>query len=73
MRYIKDCISLSSEHEYPLLRQVLRSGFITHDQLFEFMQLGKYESSRSSLNRRSNCVQGTSPWVSAMERSKAQS
>jgi len=52
MRYIKDCISLSSEHDYPLLRQVLRSGFITHDQLFEFMRLGKYESSRSSFNWR---------------------
>ena len=50
MRYIKDCISLSSEHDYPLLRQVLRSGFITHDQLFEFMQLGKHESSRSTFN-----------------------
>jgi hypothetical protein len=52
MRYIKDCISLSSEHDYPLLRQVLRSGFITHDQLFEFMQLGKHESSRSTFNWR---------------------
>jgi hypothetical protein len=52
MRYIKDCISLNAEHDYPLLRQVLRSGFITHDQLFEFMQLGKYESSRSSFNWR---------------------
>jgi hypothetical protein len=52
MRYVKDCISLSSEHDYPLLRQVLRSGFVTHDQSFEFMQLGKYESSRSSFNWR---------------------
>jgi hypothetical protein len=52
MRYIKGCISLSSEHDYPLLRQILRSSFITHDQLFEFMQLGKYESSRSTFNWR---------------------
>ena len=52
MRYIKDCISLSSEHDYPLLRQVLRSGFITHDQLFEFTRLGKYESNRSTFNWR---------------------
>jgi hypothetical protein len=52
MRYIKDSISLTSEHDYPLLRQVLRSGFVTHDQLFEFMQLGQYESSRSSFNWR---------------------
>jgi hypothetical protein len=52
MRYIKDCISLNSEHDYPLLRQVLRSGFVTHDQLFEFMQLGKYESNHSTFNWR---------------------
>jgi len=52
MRYIKDSISLSPEHDYPLLRQVLRSRLVTHDQLFEFMQLGKYESSRSSFNWR---------------------
>jgi len=52
MRYIKDCISLNSEHDYPLLRQVLRSGFVTHDQLFEFMQLGKHASNRSTFNWR---------------------
>ena len=52
MRYIKGSISLSPEHDYPLLRQVLRSGLVTHDQLFEFMRLGKYESSRSSFNWR---------------------
>jgi len=52
MRYIKDCISLNSEHDYPLLRQVLHSGFVTHDQLFEFMQLGQYESNRSTFNWR---------------------
>ena len=52
MRYIKDCINLNSEHDYPLLRQVLRSGFVTHDQLFEFMQLGNHESNRSTFNWR---------------------
>lgn len=52
MRYIKDSISLSPEHDYPLLRQVLRSGLVTHDQLFEFMQLGNYESSRPTFNWR---------------------
>ncbi len=52
MRYIKDCISLNADHDYPLLRQVLHSGFVTHDQLFEFMQLGKFESSRSTFNWR---------------------
>jgi len=52
MRYIKDCISLNSEHDYPLLSQVLRSGFITHDQLFELMQIRKHESNRSTFNWR---------------------
>jgi len=52
MRYIKDSISLSPEHDYPLLRQVLRSGVVTHDQLFEFMQIGKHESNRSTFNWR---------------------
>lgn len=52
MRFIKGSISLSSGHDYPLLRQVLHSGFVTHDQLFEFMQLGKHESSRSTFNWR---------------------
>jgi hypothetical protein len=52
MRYIKDYISLNSEHDYPLLSQVLRSGFITHDQLFEFMQIGNHESCRSTFNWR---------------------
>ena len=52
MRYIKDCISLNSEHDYPLLSQVLRSGFVTHDQLFEFMQIRMHESNRSTFNWR---------------------
>ena len=52
MRYIKDCISLNVEHDYPLLRQVLHAGFVTHEQLFEFMQLGQHESSRSTFNWR---------------------
>jgi hypothetical protein len=52
MRYIKGCISLNSEHDYPLLCQVLRSGFVAHDQLFEFMLIGKHESCRSTFNWR---------------------
>ena len=52
MRYIKDSISLSPERDYPLLRQILRSGLVTHDQLFEFMRLGKYESNRPTFNWR---------------------
>ena len=52
MRYIKDCISLNAEHDYPFLRQVLHSGFVTHEQLFEFMQLGGHELIRSTFNWR---------------------
>lgn len=52
MRYLKGCISLSPEHDYPLLRQVLHSSFVTHDQLFEFMQLGHFESNRWTFNWR---------------------
>lgn len=39
MRYRKGTIALSDIRDYPLLRRVLHSGFITSDQLHEFMQL----------------------------------
>ena len=35
-----------------LLRQVVHSKFITHDQLFEFMTLGAYENNKDSFNWR---------------------
>lgn len=46
MRYSKGCVALSQSHDYPLLRQVLRSQFVTHSQLFEFMRRGGYERDR---------------------------
>lgn len=52
MRYPKGSISISTGQDVPLLRQVLHSRFITHDQLFEFMRLGCYELKRSSFNWR---------------------
>jgi hypothetical protein len=48
MRYWKGSIHLSPLQDHPLLRQILRSDHITHSQLFEFMRLGGYESSRQS-------------------------
>ncbi len=46
MRYSKGSVALSQAHDYPLLRQVLRSQFVTHSQLFEFMRWGGYERNR---------------------------
>jgi hypothetical protein len=52
MRYRKGSISLSTTRDYPLLRQVLDSVFITHGQLFEFMRLDHYVLSRNAFNNR---------------------
>jgi hypothetical protein len=50
MRYQKGSFELSSAQDLPLLRQVLRSQFVTHDQMFEFMKLGCHEIRRQSFN-----------------------
>jgi hypothetical protein len=52
MRYQKGSISIGTGQDFPLLRQVLQSQFITHDQLFEFMRLGCYEVNRHTFNWR---------------------
>ncbi len=52
MRYWKGSIALSPTRDYPLLRQVLHSGFITHSQLFEFLKLDYCVSSRNAFNNR---------------------
>jgi hypothetical protein len=52
MRYPKDSIQLNESRDIPLLRQVLRSEFVTHSQLFEFMCLNHYERSRKSFDWR---------------------
>ena len=52
MRYWKGSIALSPKQDYPLLRQVLHSGFITHNQLFEFLRLDYCVTSRNAFNNR---------------------
>ena len=52
MRYPKDSIQLNQSRDLPLLRQILRSEFVTHSQLFEFMQLNHCERSRTSFDWR---------------------
>ena len=52
MRYAKGSIQLSQAHDYPLLRQVLRSGFVTHDQLYCLMHLSHHEFNRHSFTWR---------------------
>lgn len=52
MRYAKGSIQLNQSRDLPLLRQILRSEFVTHSQLFEFTQLNHYERSRNSFHWR---------------------
>ena len=52
MRYWKGSIALSPTQDYPLLRQVLRSTFVTHRQLYDFMRLEHCTTSRHSFNNR---------------------
>jgi hypothetical protein len=52
VRYFKGSIKVSVEHDHPILLQVLRSGFVTQEQLWEFMLLGKHEWRRRSFNWR---------------------
>jgi hypothetical protein len=52
MRYAKGTVAVSLNRDIPLLAQVRNSKFITHQQLFELMQAGRYECSRQSFNWR---------------------
>ena len=52
MRYPEGSIQLNEARDLPLLRQILRSEFVTHSQLFEFLQLNHYERSRKSFDWR---------------------
>src|SRR5580692_8999102 len=45
-------ILVSGARDVPLLQQVLRSGFATSDQLYEFMQLNQSERSRQAFDHR---------------------
>jgi len=52
MRYRKGMIALSEVRDYPLLRRVLHSGFVTSAQLYEFMKLEYCASSRNAFDNR---------------------
>jgi hypothetical protein len=52
MRYAKDSLVISRERDIPLLRQVRNSRFVSHRQLFEFMQHAGLDHCRSSFNWR---------------------
>jgi hypothetical protein len=52
MRYFKGSIKLSLDRDHALLRQVLYSGFISQDQLWEFRVHAGCEQSRHALNWR---------------------
>jgi len=52
MRHWKGSIVLSPTRDQPLLREVARSAFITHNQLFESLKLDYYASSRKAFNNR---------------------
>ncbi len=52
MRYWKGSIALSPTQDYPLLRQVLRSTFVTHRQLYNFLKLDFHAHSRNAFNNR---------------------
>jgi hypothetical protein len=52
MRYWKGSIVLSPTRDQPLLREVARSAFITHNQLFESLKLDYCASSRNAFNNR---------------------
>ncbi len=52
MRFAKDSLVISPERDVPLLRQVRNSGFVSHGQLFGFMEYAGIDHCRSSYNWR---------------------
>ena len=52
MRYRKGMIALSEIRDYPLLRRVLHSSFVTPAQLYQFMKLDYCASSRNAFDNR---------------------
>src|SRR5712692_9436711 len=52
MRYPQGAIVVSRTRDVPVLEQILRSGFVTGRQLFEFMQLSHCERSRPAFLHR---------------------
>lgn len=58
MRYIKDSVVINPDRDLPLLRQVRNSRFVTHKQLFEFMQFAGSDDRRNSFNWRTKRLLG---------------
>ena len=52
MRYEKGTMELSPSRDIPLLPQVLRSGFVTGNQLYDFILLEPTDGSRKSFYHR---------------------
>jgi len=52
VRYLKGCLHLSSTNDDPLLCQVARSRFVTHNQLYELLHGSKNRSQQCSFNWR---------------------
>lgn len=52
MRYFKGTIQLNPRRDYPVLRQVLHCGFVTHHQLWEFVAAEGSETRRDAFGRR---------------------
>ena len=60
MRYAKNSLVINRERDIPLLLQVRNSRFISHQQLFEFMQYHQgIDQSRSSFNWRTRRLLGS--------------
>jgi len=59
MRYPKNSMVINPERDIPLLRQVRNSRFVSHSQLFEFMQYGGFDRCRSSFNWRTRRLIGS--------------
>jgi hypothetical protein len=52
MRYQKNSLVINRERDIPLLLQVRNSRFVSHEQLFEFLQFKGIDHRRSSFNWR---------------------
>ena len=59
MRYAKNSLVINPERDIPLLLQVRNSRFISHQQLFEFMQYQGIDHSRSGFNWRTRRLLGS--------------
>jgi len=52
MHDAKNSFVISPERDIPLLQQVRNSRFVSHNQLFEFMECGGFDRSRNTFNWR---------------------